>query len=180
MKPIIRTIAVVMCIILAALTLTSCIFNKVKKEEVPAKATYEFTEIANFVVENNEQMAKETDMLIDIYTRDHLVYYSDPNFNIYKAAETVVCKDGEITLKRYYGEGSTSYMNGVAIYPKHVEQKLDFGTYSGKEVTISSSFDSTLNYKEAYVSEGKFIIHVEEKDQGTVYKYDLVFTEVVE
>lgn len=178
MKPIIRTTAALMCLILAALTLTSCIFDRVKKEEIPAKATYEFTEIANFVVENNDQMAKETDTLKSIYTRDHLVYYSDAQFNIYKAAETVVCKDGEITLKRYYGEGSSSFMNGVAIYPKHVETKLDFGTYSGKEVTISSDFDSTLNYKEAYVSEGKFIIHVEENDQGTVYKYDLVFAEV--
>ena len=132
MKSIIRTISVLMCLVIALLTLTSCIFDRVKKEEVPAKATYEFTEVANLVVENDEQMAKETETLAKMYTRDHIVYYSDAQFNIYKAAETVVCNDGKITLKRYYGEGSSSFMNGLSIYPKHIEEKHDFGTYSGK------------------------------------------------
>ena len=98
------------------------------------------------------------------------------------AVTTISCESGKITITTYEGTGSASFMNGSSVYSTYEENVDDFGSYSGKDVTILESMNIDengykLTYKGAYVSEDKFIVNMESSDSsGNSYTYDLVFT----
>ena len=178
-----RAISFIICAVMCLVCFAACDIagqggGKIKKDEIPAAATYEFTDVKNLEITGDEELQSMANTLLSLLKSQHFVAYKDQMLNVYYAIDTITCKDGKITLTEYSGTGSTSFLNGASVYEGYADTDVEIGTYSGADVTINGSLDSILYpYVEAYVSGTEFIIHVKETEENVVYEYDLIFAE---
>lgn len=177
-----RVISFIVCFVMCLVCFAACDAagnnGKVKKDEIPASAAYEFTTVRNLKITGDDELAAMADSLAAMLKSQHFVAYKDQMLNVYYAVDTITCKDGKITLTEYSGTGSTSFLNGASVYEGYADTDVEIGTYSGADVTLANTLDVALYpYTEAYLTGAEFIIHVKETEENIVYEYDLVFTE---
>ena len=78
----------------------------------------------------------------------------DPIENVGKAYyDTLTFKDGKIV--RTHNERKTSTIDGVEIYTHVEEVAMDYGTYSGKKITVDNE-----RFEEAYIRDGILYVHI--------------------
>ena len=177
-RSVLRVISFLICSVLCFVSFVSCDSStpEIKKDEIPALAAYEFIGVKNVEVTGSEEMASQTELLTNMFARPYYVVYRDQSHNTKQKLDTVLCQDGVITLTQFYGVGNASYINGVSVYSEYDSMPMELGTYTGADVILSGSLDKTIYpFVDAYLVGEEFIIHVEENEEGIVYKYDLAF-----
>lgn len=177
-KTVLRVLLSTICLILALSTMTACdLFGgeKVKKEEIPASAVYEFSTIENLVVEGNEELAASTDVLTLMLEEEHVLYYWNDARIAQAARDEIKCDNGTIYYFGCVPKSDASFLNGSSVYSKYEKVSHTLGTYSGKDVTINESEELNQAYTDAYLTADGFIIHVESTDEEATIKYDMVF-----
>jgi len=188
-----RTLSLFTCLLICTLALTSCdlvdsILNFSSKETVPDDIVYEFSTVNNITITQNgdsvetlDDLDAEHEMLKKAFrsmiSNNFCIYsrMSDTSFNATMIPDTLTCKDGKISLEHFIGIGDYMFYNQSRAYMEYESEVLDFGTYSGKNIAITLENDLAKDFKEAYVENGRFIIHAELVDDEATYEYDIVF-----
>ena len=150
-----RLFAALVCLVLLTTSVLYSCDGSSKNEEVEEGSVWKYSGVGEIEVLNENKSQSFVNGHVATIKSYYTTIYNLSNPQ--SKSDYISFKDGKVTYLGFAGVGNPSFVNGISVYSSIETEpyQIDFGTYSGSEITI---VDVNEEIVDAYIREGTLIL----------------------